>query len=634
MLVLFAQGQLLVMVRSLGVKARNPRGYAPILGGVVLLFGLYVASLHNYLLFHSLAEVFSIVVAFGIFVVAWNSRRFVDNNYFLFIGIAYLFIGGIDLVHTLGYPGMGVFPGYGTNLAAQLWLVARYLESLSLLIAPLLLGRKIRVHFVFLGYAVAAFLLLASIFYWDVFPDCFVEASGLTFFKKVSEYIISLILVGSIVLLFQKRREFDGGVLRLLLASVIVTIASELAFTLYVHAYGLSNLIGHFLKVVSFYLIYKAVIETGLAKPYNLLLRNLQQSEGQYRDLYEEAPSAYLSVGVDGHIKMANRTAAELLGYSLDELIGRPLFDLYADTPTGKARAQEVFQQFRRGEEVRSEELQMCRPDGSTIWISLSVRPMLNERGEVAASRSAMMDITERKRLDQIKDEFLGLVSHELRTPLTVIMGSLNTVLGEGARLSPDETHQLLQDAAHETESLSHLLGNLLELSRARAEQLLLYAEPVSIQKVVRETIDRLSRQSSAHRFLTHFPKGLPSVNADPLRLERVFYNLLENAAKYSPEGSEIRVFAKPEGEYLVVGISDQGIGISSSDQATLFGPFQRLENSRLSGVQGIGLGLLVCRRLVEAHGGRIWVESELDKGSTFFFTLPLNGTEKAPSSH
>ena len=118
--------------------------------------------------------------------------------------------------------------------------------------------------------------------------------------------------------------------------------------------------------------------------------------------------------------------------------------------------------------------------------------------------------------------------------------------------------------------------------------------------------------------------RELPLVQADPLRLERILYNLLENAVKYSPHGGEIRVFAKPGRDGLVIGIVDQGVGISMDDQAKLFGPFQRLEQPIADRVKGAGLGLLVCRRLVEAHGGRIWVESEPGQGSTFFFTLPL----------
>jgi len=112
-------------------------------------------------------------------------------------------------------------------------------------------------------------------------------------------------------------------------------------------------------------------------------------------------------------------------------------------------------------------------------------------------------------------------------------------------------------------------------------------------------------------------------MHADPLRIERILYNLLDNAAKYSPPGSQIKVSANAEPERLVIGVSDHGKGLSSSEQARIFGPFQRLENSRPDQARGAGLGLMVCRRLVEAHGGEIWVESKKGRGSTFFFSLP-----------
>jgi len=241
-----------------------------IIYGIFILLGFYLLSLYHYLLFHSIAEIFSIIIACGIFMVAWNSRRFLGNNYLLFLGIAYLFIAGLDLVHTLGYKGMAIFKGYDTNLATQLWIAARYMESLSLLIAPLFFGRAIRIRLIFAIYIGVFFLSVGSVF-GNIFPTCFVEGTGLTLFKKGSEYIISLILIGAIILLFQKRKEFDEGVFQILIASIAVTIASELAFTFYIHAYGFSNLIGHILKIISFYLIYKAIIETGLVRPYGLL---------------------------------------------------------------------------------------------------------------------------------------------------------------------------------------------------------------------------------------------------------------------------------------------------------------------------------------------------------------------------
>src|SRR4030042_2289566 len=127
------------------------RSKVTFLFGFSILFGLYLTSLYNYLLFHSLAEIFSVVIACGIFIIAWNSRRFLDNHYLLFIGIAYLFIGSVDLVHTLSYQGMGVFSGYDANLSTQLWIAARYLQGLSLFLAPCWIGPPLAIRSMLLG---------------------------------------------------------------------------------------------------------------------------------------------------------------------------------------------------------------------------------------------------------------------------------------------------------------------------------------------------------------------------------------------------------------------------------------------------------------------------------------------------
>ncbi len=289
--------------------------YVYFLVGILVFLGLYLTSHYSYLLFHSLTEIFSIVVACGIFVIAWNSRRFLENNYLLFIGIAYLFVGGLDLIHTLAYTGMGVFKGFETNLPTQLWIAARYMESISFLIAPLLFSRKLKINLIFLGYVLATSILLLSIFYWDLFPTCFIEGVGLTPFKKISEYIISLILLGSIGLLLKNQREFDRGVLQWVIGAIILTIVSELAFTFYIDAYGLSNWMGHFFKIISFYLIYKAIIETGLRRPYDLLSQDLKQREealARLASFPELNPNPIAEIDLTGNIYYLNPAAKEL----------------------------------------------------------------------------------------------------------------------------------------------------------------------------------------------------------------------------------------------------------------------------------------------------------------------------------
>jgi signal transduction histidine kinase len=178
---------------------------------------------------------------------------------------------------------MRIFPEFGANLPTQLWIIARYLEAASLLLAPWFLNRRLNLAAMFAGYLLTFTLLLLSIFYWKIFPLCFVEGVGLTPCKKISEYVTCGILAGALALLWRRRAEFDGNVLRLIVWSIILTMGSELSFTFYVSVYGLSNFIGHILKILSYYLIYKALIETGLVKPYNLLFRSLKLNEEALR---------------------------------------------------------------------------------------------------------------------------------------------------------------------------------------------------------------------------------------------------------------------------------------------------------------------------------------------------------------
>ena len=226
------------------------------------------------------------------------------------------------------------------------------------------------------------------------------------------------------------------------------------------------------------------------------------------------------------------------------------------------------------------------------------------------------------KQIDRLKDEFIGLVSHELRTPLTVILGALSTVITEGDRLTVKETKQLVGDAYSEAELLSNILANLLELARAQANRLQINEEPVNIRDIIETTVNKMKQQIGSHPVSVDCDHSI-TVNADRVRLQRILHNLLDNAVKYSAPRTKIEIFARRNKGEFVVGVRDKGIGIPVDKQGMLFEPFQRLEPQN-NNATGTGLGLVVCRRLVEAHGGRMWVESQPGSGSTFQFTLPV----------
>ena len=257
-----------------------------LLGWIILLV-ISLTRLHSFLLFHTIAELSSIVIALAAFSLVWNTRNFQENQYLQFIGLAFFSIATIDLVHTLVYKGMNIFVGYDANPSIQLWIAARFLQAISCLMAPIYLRRKFHFTRVFILYGVITAVIFALIFFWDVFPDCYIEGSGLTPFKIYSEYLISALLFISANLLWKNRQYFDPDILRLLIISIFIAIISELTFTFYTHVYGFSNMLGHLFKVLSFQYIYQAIVQTGIVNPSALLFYNMNIRQKELEDSHK-----------------------------------------------------------------------------------------------------------------------------------------------------------------------------------------------------------------------------------------------------------------------------------------------------------------------------------------------------------
>jgi hypothetical protein len=245
--------------------------------GIVIASLLYLISLDNYPVFHIFAELFSSFVAYVVFIVIWKSRDSLSNRYLLFIGISYFFVGTFDILHALAFKGLGLFPGFDSNPSIQFWVIARYMESISFLIASLFLvqnkNRKVNYsikndnsHFakvIYLIYGVIALYLLISVFYFKNFPTSYIEGLGVTSFKLISEYVIIFILFCSFIILYIKRNRLDREIFFLIATSIFLTIFGELPFIFYSHMDNFPSLVGHLFKVLSFYFIYKAIVETG-----------------------------------------------------------------------------------------------------------------------------------------------------------------------------------------------------------------------------------------------------------------------------------------------------------------------------------------------------------------------------------
>jgi len=252
--------------------------------GVALLGLLYLARLHSYLLFHTLAEIVFIVVCLSVLVMAWSLRQFLDDDFPVFLGLALFVVAALHMVHVVDYPGLGLISG-SPDPPTQVWLGARLLLAGSFIAATFFVGRRMRVGPVLaclLGYAI---LLLSSIYWWHIFPTTLLAASGLTSFKKVSEYVICLLFLLAIVLLWRKRSRLPYQSWRLLRAALAASIVAELWFTLYHSTATWPNLIGHLFLVVSALLIFRAVVDDGLARPHALAVTNLRKAESMHRRL-------------------------------------------------------------------------------------------------------------------------------------------------------------------------------------------------------------------------------------------------------------------------------------------------------------------------------------------------------------
>lgn len=271
---------------TIGQWLRINWGRAASISAVII--SLAWISMYNYLLFHSLVEIFAVIVAASVFIIVWNTRRFMQNNYFIFLGVTALFIGFILLLHALAYKGMNVFSEPGANVATQLWVLSRYILGFSFVLAPLAIKRRINMDRLLAGYALITAFLLGTIFYWRIFPDCYIEGSGLTMFKKSSEYVSMLAFLAALVIVARRRSSFDLEVRKWLMACLAVFAVSELFFFSYINVYGIFNTLGHFFELAGFYLLYKATVEIGLAKPYQLIFRDLKQSEEQLRQEKEK----------------------------------------------------------------------------------------------------------------------------------------------------------------------------------------------------------------------------------------------------------------------------------------------------------------------------------------------------------
>jgi len=346
----------------------------------------------------------------------------------------------------------------------------------------------------------------------------------------------------------------------------------------------------------------------------------LRKSEERYRDLFENANDVIGTGTLDNIIVSANRRVEQLLGYPRDEFVGKYFLDFA--TPKSRALIEERTHRRLAGEEVSPMvELELVHRDNSIVIVEGIVRTQRDPDGKPIGVHAIYRDITERKKVEQLKDELISTVSHELRTPLASLRGFTELML---KRDFPAEKRQELLSVIHsESIRLSRLIDDFLDLQRIEEGHSLYSFAPVILEPLLHEISAVFTKELRTHSLRLDIAPSLPAVRADANRLRQVLANLLSNAIKFSPQGGEIVVGAQTDTHKTVVWVKDRGIGIPQEAVPKLFTKFFRVDNSDTRDIGGTGLGLALVREILTAHQGNVWVESTQGNGSTFFFTLP-----------
>lgn len=343
---------------------------------------------------------------------------------------------------------------------------------------------------------------------------------------------------------------------------------------------------------------------------------------GKFNEVLSSIIDGIIALDFNKNVAFANKTAEQLTGFTISELQGQPvdkLIHLYTD--------QEEIQSKTYCQENFKRPVNLIGKNGKQTKVNLM---STKANGTVQSNLScilALHDLSREEELERMKLDFVSMASHELKTPLTSIIGYLSVFNEENKGKLPKEEMELVDRSLISAQQLLALVQNLLNVDKVERDQMSVSPEPVDYLPILSKAVDDLKNQSSQKNIVLNLnlpSQGIPKVMADPIRTSEVLTNLISNAINYTNPGGKIEVSAALSPNEVTTVVSDNGVGIPKEALSHLFSKFFRVSNSSQKMSKGTGLGLYITKSIIEKLNGKIWVESELGKGSKFYFTLPL----------
>ncbi|WP_292387512.1 MASE3 domain-containing protein [Methanosarcina sp. UBA5] len=592
---------------------------------ITIIILLYLISLNNYLLFHIVIELFSAYFAYVIFLIVWKSRSRLENRYLLILGVGYFFVGSFDFLSALEFHGMRMFPGFDANLTAQLWIAARFLESTSFLVASLFLIRtgesqekkvktlesSIFAWKTFLVYAVISVTCLISIFFSQNFPDFYFRGSGFTQFKVASGYLISFMLLCSLFLLYIVRDKFEEKVFSLLSISLVLTGVVALSFTFHSQmgeAMGITSL---FFKLLSIYLIYKAIVDIGFEEPCSLLFRELKYREEDFRQkaVFFGEEYNHICRMIGKRYLTAHRSAEEKdypenypdsynsymqnlqgIGFQLnkdfkliflhgpvEEMTGYPKQDFLS----GKFEWQEIIIPedcpvlFKKREKLKlnlnfivESEYRIQKKDGEIKWVREIIQKISGDSKSSGKFQGLVYDITERKMaeaaLEKIDKIRVKEVHHRIKNNLQVISSLLSL---QAEKFEDQEVLEAFRESQNRVASIAMIHEELHESESMDAFDFSDYLRKL--------TADLFSSYNVGNRNI-NLKLNLEQVYLDmntAIPLGIIVNEIVSNALKHAfpaGKGGEISInFYRTETLAAKYGMSSQDKDCSEGDDCT-----------------------------------------------------------------
>lgn len=590
--------------------------------GILVLGGILLTRIQGYLLFHGVAEVFIIVIACAVFIYAWNSSNLVQNSYLMVIGVSFLCYSVIATVHTLAFKGMGVFPANSANLPTQLWIGGRYLLAVSFLAAPFVVGKSVKPWVIFYLFFIVTSLLFLSIFYWHVFPACYIDGKGLTQFKINSEYVISAIFLFSIMVFFRKRSAFEAGIFWLIVAAIFVTISSEIAFTRYIGVYSSANLVGHLLNIVAFYLFYEAILVTEFQAPVDALFKDknqaieklnanndgLRESNAKLDFALQSARMGVWQWDIVADNSTFDDQTCSILGLDPAVFSGGAA-EFYAVVhPDDRENIKGALRRVVKDDTPYDTDYRVVWPDGSIHCISSRGRIVLDSAGVPRKISGVLWDITERKQVeDQIKaslaekEVLLKEIHHRVKNNMQVISSLLRMQSGF---LKDEDDKRMFQESQLRIQSMS-LVYNKLYQSENMAS--------ISLHGYAKDLVGGLIKSNS---FSANTPKMLIEIDDIELSLDfaipcgLIINEVVTNSLKYAfPQGREgqIHVIIHQKNGCIQMSLGDDGVGLP--------------EGFTIGSTKSLGM-VLIQTLVVHQLGGTL--ELNRKNGTEYLISFPL----------